>query len=69
MESSGVGTMRCTSRQGQEIYIFVTDVQVVVESWQEALGVQLYRDTTMVSLESHGIAMEVKVDSAVIQDV
>ena len=66
---NGLGMMRCTSKHGREIYMFVTDAQELSESWLEALGVQQYKDITMVNLELLTIAMEVKVGSVVTQDV
>ena len=66
---SGIGMMRCTSKHGREIYMFVTDEAALVENWQEVLGVQLYKDITMVSLDLLGIATEVKVDSVATLDV
>ena len=66
---SGVGMMKCVSKQGREIYMFVTDEVALTENWQEALGCQQYKDTTMVSLELLGIAMEIKVVSVATLDV
>ena len=65
MESNGVGTMKLCSPQGMVAYIFVTDVQVVVENWLEDLQVVRFKGITMASLGSDGIGVEVKTDFAV----
>ena len=66
---NGPGMMRCTSKHGREIYMFVTEEAALVERWQEVSGVAQYRDITMANLELLGIAMEVKVVSVATLDV
>jgi hypothetical protein len=62
---SGIGMMRCTSKHGREIYMFVTDEAALVENWLEASGIfmEASRAITMVSIPLHGIMVEVKIDS------
>ena len=68
---SGIGMMRCTSRLGREIYMFVTDEAALAENWLEASGIFMepFKDITMVSIPSHSIMVEIKIDSVHTLDV